>query len=177
MYNIGYSQWLNRLIFPSYDQSHNVNFWTSRRINGNRPWKHAKGNIDNIIFNQFFVNWDLPVILVQGVFDWLNVYNSIPLLGGSLNKKSILYKTLRNRRPRIILRLDNDAKKGTNKIINLLINIGQPIYIMRFKKKDLGQYNGSLKFKITKDFQFVSKNQEVYVQKIDNHLKILTQSL
>ena len=176
-YNIGYSNWLRRIIFPSYSQSYQLNFWTSRRLSGKNPWKHCNGDVTKMVFNQFFVNWDLPIVLVQGVFDWLNMYNSIPLLGGSLSKNSILYKTLRLKKPKIILRMDNDAKKGTNKIVNLLINIGQPLYILRYNKKDLGQYKGQLKFKITKDFKFISNDQSVYVQKIQNHLKILLQSL
>ena len=38
-------------------------------------------NSKDIIFNEFYINWDLPVYLVEGVFDSLRIPNSIPLLG------------------------------------------------------------------------------------------------
>jgi len=85
-----------------------------------------------MVFNEFFINWSLPVIIVEGVFDWINRCNAVPLLGGSLTKDSRLYRLLKQHNPKTILRLDNDALKGRNRLFDLLSGIGLQSYVLRF---------------------------------------------
>ena len=75
---------------------------------------------------------------MEGVFDWLNCCNAIPLLSGSLTKHSRLYRLLKQYNPKTILRLDNDALRGRTRLFELLSGIGLRLYILRFEQKDLG---------------------------------------
>ena len=180
MYKIGYSQKMRRIVFPSYDNNYKMNFWTARTINPktNRKYQHAKGyNSGYMVFNEFFINWSLPVIIVEGVFDWLNCCNAVPLLGGSLTRDSRLYRLLKQYNPKTILRLDNDALRGRNKLFDLLSGIGLRTYIMRYEKKDLGEYNMKLDFKINRDLKLICNDQSVYVQEVNNSLKLKLQEV
>jgi hypothetical protein len=67
MYDVGCSRKLRRIVFPSYDDDHKLSFWTARTISDkiNMKWKHSEGyNNNEMVFNEFFINWSLPVMVV-----------------------------------------------------------------------------------------------------------------
>ncbi len=76
-----------RVIIPSYDKNGKVNYFVARSYEkGNKkPYDNPKQN-KNLIFNEYFINFDSLVFLVEGVFDMFTLPNSIPLLGKKINE-------------------------------------------------------------------------------------------
>ena len=74
----------------------------------------------DIIFNELNIDWDEPVILVEGVFDAIVAgYNAIPILGSTLREESKLFQAIVIHDTPIYLALDEDAKKKQGYIIQL----------------------------------------------------------
>ena len=85
-YNIGYCEdglYGGRVIIPSYDDNGDLNYFVARSFYEDEKMKYKNPPIsrDVIVFeNQ--INWNEPIILVEGVFDSFSVKrNVIPLLG------------------------------------------------------------------------------------------------
>lgn len=120
----------NRIIFPSYDKFNNLNFWTGRDYtHSSNNYRQKYENIEgvskiDIMFNEYLINWDADITLVEGPFDHIVVPNSIPLLGKPLKQHYYIYQQLiKNAKQNINIFLDNDAYK--NVIINYkLLNSG-----------------------------------------------------
>jgi DNA primase len=73
-YNIGYCEegrYNNRIIVPSYDANGELNYFIARDINPNSKKKYdaPKCNKNELIGLEYFINWDVPVILCEGIFD------------------------------------------------------------------------------------------------------------
>ena len=120
----------NRIIFPSYDKFNKLNFWVGRDyMHASNNYRQKYENIEGvskieIMFNEYLINFDADITLVEGPFDHIVVPNSIPLLGKSLKQNYYIYKQLiKNAKQNINIFLDNDAYKN---IINnyRLLNIG-----------------------------------------------------
>lgn len=117
-FEIGYVPWSDdykmrtRIVIPSYDQYHNLNYFVTRDYTGKQKLKYINPNIDKktVIFNEGKINWCENVILCEGVFDSFVLPNSIPLLGKVLNEDFAVYHTLVEKaRANIIIILDDDA--------------------------------------------------------------------
>lgn len=127
-YNIGYTEvgdYRNRLIVPSYDVNGELNFFISRVINGYifPKYKNVDINKTEIIFNEYKINWDATIYLVEGVFDAMAIPNSIPLLGKVLYDK-LFFTILEKANADIVIVLDDDAKDDAVYIENIL-NVGR----------------------------------------------------
>lgn len=111
-YRIGISdslEWKNRIIFPSYDSNGFLNYFVSRSyfVDDSTPYKMPHFSKD-IIFNEVNINFSMPIILVEGIFDMLRVrINAIPLLGKEIN--SLLWNRIIENRPPVYVYLDADA--------------------------------------------------------------------
>ena len=97
-YNIGFcdkGEYAGRIVVPSYDEDNNLNFFVARTYEDDwMKYKNPEASKDIVAFeNQ--VNWNKPIILVEGVFDAMAVRrNAVPILGKSLPKallKKIVY--------------------------------------------------------------------------------------
>ena len=132
-YNIGYIgneknihfSLRNRIVIPSYDAFDGLNYWVGRDYTGKNKvrYKNPKAEKTKFIFNEGKINWYEPITLVEGPFDHIVVPNSIPLLGKTLDKDYLLYKTLiRRSRSLINIMLDPDAAYNAKKIYKLLEN-------------------------------------------------------
>jgi len=92
-YNIGYCEdgkYRNRVILPSYDKDGILNFFVTRSINPRtKKFKYLNPNVEKqtIIFNEYLIDWEKPITLVEGAFDHIVVPNSIPLLGKKISEK------------------------------------------------------------------------------------------
>lgn len=131
-YHIGYTEhedeayrkYAYRIIIPSFDEFGELNYWVGRdyipnssRIKYANPIAEKK----NLIFNESLVQWDADITLVEGPFDHLVVPNSIPLLGKSLTRDSVLYwKILSKANAHINIFLDGDAYDTVKKLYKLL---------------------------------------------------------
>lgn len=111
-YNMGFcieGYYKNRVVLPSYDDEGELNYFITRSFNGKKPpYLNPKANRDAIIFNEYLINWDSTVFLVEGGFDFFAIpVNTIPLLGKTLTSE--LFFRLKKHKPHIVIVLDPDA--------------------------------------------------------------------
>ena len=126
-YNIGFTvtgKYHNRIIIPSYDESGELNYFISRAWDKWKKPKYLNPDVEKqlFIYNEFTLNWDGTIYLVEGVFDHIVVPNSIPLLGKTMydRLKSLL---LKNAKSDVVILLDDDAKDDAVRIYKEL-NVG-----------------------------------------------------
>ena len=118
-YQIGYCEdglYKSRIIIPSYDNEMKLNYFVSRcYYDSPLKYKNPPASRNNIIFENL-INWKMPVVLVEGIFDAITVRrNSIPLLGKIMSDK--LKQTLINTKPpEVYVMLDEDAQREAMKI-------------------------------------------------------------
>lgn len=114
--NIGFcvdGYYKERLIFPSYNKKNNINFLITRTYNDSVKPNYIKCGVEQneIILNEYNINWNHPVYLVEGYLDLTTIpFNTIPLGGKEINNV-LLDKILDNDTP-VILILDPDAKNN-----------------------------------------------------------------
>jgi len=135
-------RYAGRIIFPSFDSEGNLNYFVARTYHEDNDYKYlAPRSRPNIVFNGIFVDWSKPVWLVEGAFDHLFVPNSIPLLGSSIKKDSmILEKAIKNNTT-VILALDGDVRAGkVFKIAKFLSSHSIEVYIAQNNtEKDINE--------------------------------------
>mgnify|MGYP003389321191 FL=1 len=74
----------------------------------------------NVVFNELFVDWDEPVILVEGLFDAIVAgQNAIPILGSTLREENKLFQAIVLNDSPVYLALDEDAVKKQEHLIRI----------------------------------------------------------
>ncbi len=135
----------DRIIIPSYDNNGRINFFVTRSIYNSEEIKkyiNSETAREDVVFNELFITWAKPIILVEGPFDCFSINrNTIPLLGTAFNEKFILFKKIVKYKPEVILMLDNDdaGRNGTREIGKLLQQWGINISIIDYPEKDPGE--------------------------------------
>lgn len=111
-----------RIIIPSFNNDGNVNYFIARSYVGHqRKYLNPRAEKD-IIFNQLSIDWDSPVILVEGVFDAIVAgENAIPILGSTLRDTTKLFQAIAINDTPVYLALDEDAKKKTGQIVKNML--------------------------------------------------------
>ena len=104
-----------KIYIPSHDINGNINLYISRGLYTKADY-FIKGNKNDIIFNHYLVDFNKPIILIEGFFDGCRLNNSIPLLGKDLSENSLLFKYLILHKTPIIIILDNEEKTISSKI-------------------------------------------------------------
>ena len=99
-----------RIIVPSYDVDGKLNYFIARAYHDSgMKYKNPPVSKNVVVFEEQ-INWNEPVVLVEGVFDALAVRrNAIPMLGKFIPKK-LEVKLLENRVKKVYILLDDDAK-------------------------------------------------------------------
>jgi len=130
-YNIGFcasGRYKNRLILPSYDFEGKLNYFISRAIHKKMkpPYLNPKlAEKQKILFNEYYVDWDRTIILVEGVFDAISLnicgLNAVPLLGKTLS--NAFFDRVIERDLDIIIVFDPDAMKNAIEVLQTLTNI------------------------------------------------------
>jgi len=156
-WRIGYSDedlW-GRIVIPSFNVDGICNYYVARTFKGQKS-KYWTPKIikENIIFNEYDIDWSKDIILVEGVFDAIVAGpNAIPLLGSSFNKRTKLFEMIIKHHSRVYLALDSD-KVGLNasyKIAALLYEHGIEVYMVRFEDyNDPGQMS-KMEFVVCKE--------------------------
>ena len=112
-----------RLIMPSFDDDGNLNYIVARAIDNTAIRKYINARVPkkDVIFNEINIRWDEELTIVEGPLDLVKSnYNSVCLLGSSLNESYALFKKIvRNKTP-VLLALDPDAITKSHKIAKLL---------------------------------------------------------
>ena len=141
-YNIGYcttGDYAGRIIVPSYDENNQLNFFVGRTFENNYfKYKNPPAYKDVRGFENL-INWDQPVILVEGVFDAMAVKrNAVPILGKSLSK-SLMLKLVSNKVQDIYIALDKDALKSALRYSEQFLAMGKRVFLVDMIDKDPSQ--------------------------------------
>ena len=138
-YSIGYCEeglYSNRIIIPSYDNQGKLNFFIGRDIFDSKLKYRNSPTPKDIIGFELFVNWEEPILLVEGALDAItSKVNSIPLFGKTIMnnlKRKILEKKVKT----LYVALDNDAVKDSMKIVEELMNEGIKVHMIKLTEKD-----------------------------------------
>jgi DNA primase len=112
-YKIGYTvsgDFAYRIIIPSYDLEGNLNYfvgraWVSKKMKYKNPASVPK---DEIIFNEYLIDWNRDIYLVEGAFDSFFLDNPLVMLGKKMSK--LILETIYNKaNGNIIICVDGDA--------------------------------------------------------------------
>jgi len=133
-YNIGYcesGEYSGKLIIPSYDAFGNLNFFSGRDFYDSDFNKHKNPNWSkDIIGFELFINWKLPLTLVEGPMDAIAVKrNVIPLFGKNISE-TLIKKILTEKVTDIYIALDPDAIRDLIPIAEMFIGYGINTYIV-----------------------------------------------
>lgn len=118
-YKIGYCEtgnFAHRIVIPSFDAENKLNYFVARSyFDSGMKYKNPTVS-KNIICFENFVDWNLPIVLCEGVFDAIAIrQNAIPLLGKHIPKKLEL-ALLENKVKTVYVLLDKDAETDAIKM-------------------------------------------------------------
>jgi|TARA_R110000851_G_scaffold104285_6_gene221861 hypothetical protein len=153
-WKIGYckeGRYAGRIVIPSINNDGDCNYFIARSYVGHgRRYLNPPCGRD-IIFNSLMVDWDEPVVLVEGVFDAIVIGdNAIPILGSTLREDSRLFQALAIHDTPIFVALDPDAEKKAQWIIRSCLK-----YDLEVKKINLEDYE-----------DIGSMSREVFLEKL-----------
>ena len=139
-YNIHYSEegeLKNMAIIPSYDANGFLNYYVGRSFDKNAYIKHklAFGTKDIIGF-EMYINWDLPVILCEGVFDAMAIKRNVVPLFGKKIPSTLMQKIIESNVKKIYLALDEDALKDAFNHAETFMSYGKRVYLIEMGDKD-----------------------------------------
>jgi DNA primase len=139
-YNIGYCEfglYSNMIVIPSYDEKGNLNYFTARSYDKNSKVKYRNPDVSrDIIGLELFINWNVPIILCEGMFDAIAIKrNVIPLLGKNI-QSSLMKKIINSKVQKIYIALDKDAIKQALNFCETLMNEGKEVYLVDLEEKD-----------------------------------------
>jgi len=142
-YNIGFcyeGPYKDRVIIPSYDENGIINYFIARAfIDGIQKYKNPPSDAKSAIGWELYINWDAPIVLVEGVFDALTIKrNVIPLFGKIIHEK-LMKKLVRSTVNRVYIALDPDAIKNALKHAELLMSYNKEVYLVELDGKDANE--------------------------------------
>jgi len=143
-YNIGFckeGKYEFRVIVPSYDAEGRLNYFIARDYKepSLQKYKNPPASAKDVIGFELYINWDAPIILVEGIFDALTIKrNVIPLFGKVLHSK-LMQKLVKSSVDRIYIALDNDARKDALKQAETLMSYGKEVYLVEMEGKDANE--------------------------------------
>jgi len=123
---------------PSYDKNGKLNYYISRSFEKDpgRKYNAPSCNKNELIGFEYYINWKVPVILCEGIFDAIALKrNAIPLFGKTI-PKSLMMKLVENDVKTVYLALDNDALKEAINYSQQLLNLGKDVYLIELEGKD-----------------------------------------
>lgn len=140
-YRIGFCEtgkYRNRIIVPSYDVDGKLNYFVARSImlNEKRAYDAPSVNKSEIIGFEYYINWKVPVVLCEGVFDAMAIKrNAIPLFGKTISKR-LMKKLVESEVKTVYIALDKDAVKQAMDYVEQLVNYGKEVYQIDLEDKD-----------------------------------------
>lgn len=140
-YKIGFCEsgrYRNRIIVPSYDEYGNLNYFVARTIdkNNKKSYDAPSVNKSEIIGFEYYINWNVPVVLCEGAFDAMAIKrNAIPLFGKTI-PKTLMKKLVESKVKTVYIALDQDAVKQALDYVDQLISYGKEVYHIDMEDKD-----------------------------------------
>ena len=139
-YNIGYCKeglYKNMIILPTYDVDGRLNYFTARSFEKEPYVKYRNPSASrDVVPNEHLINWNIPIILCEGLFDVMAIKrNAIPLLGKNI-QSSLMKKIVTSVVDKIYIALDKDAIKQALKFCEKLMAEGKEVYLVDMQDKD-----------------------------------------
>jgi DNA primase len=139
-YNIGYCDkglYANMIIIPTYDKDGRLNYFTARSFEKEPYVKYRNPSASrDIIPNEHLINWNIPIVICEGLFDAIAIKrNAIPLLGKNI-QSSLMKKIVTSVVDKIYIALDRDAIKQALKFCERLMAEGKEVYLVDLQDKD-----------------------------------------
>ena len=139
-YRIGYCRkgpYKGKIIIPSYDANGSLNYFVARAYYKEDKWKHKNPPASkDIVGFELHINWNMPIVLVEGAFDAIAIKrNTIPLFGKTISntlKKRIVQKGVKE----IYICLDKDARKQAIETADYFMSNGIDVYFVDLESKD-----------------------------------------
>ena len=139
-YNMGYCKsglYKNMIIIPTYDAKGSLNYFTARSFEKEPYVKYRNPQVSrDIIPNEHIINWNVPIILCEGLFDAIAIKrNAIPLLGKNI-QNNLMKKIVTSLVDKIYIALDRDAIKQALRFCENLMAEGKEVYLVDLQDKD-----------------------------------------
>ena len=166
-YNIGYCEegrYSGRVIIPSYDADGNLNYFIARAIDPDSTKKYdaPKCNKNELIGLEYFINWNVPVILCEGIFDAIAIKrNAVPLLGKTI-PRALMMKLVQSNVKTVYVSLDRDALKDALKYAEELLNLGKDVYLVDLQDKDPSEMGFEKFTKLVHEAEQLSLGELIY---------------
>jgi hypothetical protein len=129
----------NRIIFPSFDEGCNINYFTTRHIfkNDHFKWLNCEGSSKSYIWNEFFVDWSRPIILTESIKTYLKFFQynkNIVCNNGALltSKYKLFSKILLDSCGDVIVAFDPDVSRYASDVAKYLWEFDCDVKIARF---------------------------------------------
>ena len=154
-YSIGYCSsggYSNRIIVPSYDGDGKLNYFMARDIFPNSKFKYKNPPMskDTVGF-ELFINWNEPIVLVEGAFDAIAIRNNVIPLFGKFPSKTLVMRLIEKKVKKIYIALDEDARKDAIKLSKFLMDYGISTYLLNMKDKDPSELGFKKFWKLLKE--------------------------
>ena len=134
------SKWSRRVVFPSFNLNHDLDFYVTRSIDDDQFFKYLnckENKKTKLVFDEFRIDWSRELTLVEGVFDMVKCgFNTTCLLGSSLKPSHYLFKKIVENKTPILLALDADMEQKKYNIANTLSQ-----YDIHVRILNLGDYH------------------------------------
>lgn len=139
-YDIGYCSsglYAKMIILPTYDKDGTLNYFTARSFEKEPYIKYRNPSASrDIIPNEHLINWNIPIILCEGLFDAMAIKrNAIPLLGKNI-QSSLMKRIVTSQVDKIYIALDRDAMKQALRFCEMLLAEGKEVYLIDLQDKD-----------------------------------------
>jgi len=138
-YSIGYcedGEYKHKIIVPSYDSNSRLNYFVGRSFYDS-AYKHKNPTVSkDVVGFEMLVNWDLPIVICEGVYDAMAIrMNAIPLFGKS-PQSELLKQIIAKGVKKIYIALDSDAFTNALRFAQNLMNEGVDVYIIELNDSD-----------------------------------------
>jgi DNA primase len=168
-WKIGYckeGRYAGRIIIPSFDMDGDCNYFIARSYVGH-SYRYLNPPADrDIVFNELMIDWDEPIVLVEGVFDAIAAgENAIPILGSTLREQSRLFQAVAIHDTPVYMALDYDAEKKAEWIIKSLLKYDLEVFKIPIDEEDVGEM-GEKEFKERMQTAAPIKNEMYFFEKL-----------
>ena len=139
-YRIGYCDkgpYHGKIVIPSYDGNGSLNYFVSRAYYEDDKYKHKNPPTSkDVVGFELHINWDMPIVLVEGAFDAITIKrNAIPLFGKTISN-TLKRRIVENGVKDIYICLDEDARKQALEVAEYFIGNGINVYFVDLTSKD-----------------------------------------
>ena len=143
-YNIGFcteGEYNGRIIIPSYNSDGQLNYFIARSFDQDSSRKYKNPAIENksIIGLEYFINWEAPIVLVEGIFDALTIQRNVIPLFGKVLSEALMKRLVTSDVEKVYVALDKDAQREALQHCQTLMNYGKEVYLVEMDGKDANE--------------------------------------